>query len=230
MTMTPKTAVLLIGSPRGNRSASRALGQRLLASLAARGVAVDVHSIQGAAFTPSKEEAMLQAAAAADLLVFSFPLYVDQLPAAVIRVLELLAARRGAIGSGTAPLLVAIVQCGFPETYQTRPAVDIMRRFAELNHFQWAGALALGMGGAVGSALPDKPAGMVRRVVRALDQAADALAQGQPIASETSSLMGRPLMPRWLYATVADWQWRFAARKTAKRKGLAVDLYARPYA
>ena len=228
--MTPRHAVLLVGSPRGNASASRILGQRLLAGLASRGLSVETHSIQSAAFTPAKEESMLEAALTADLLVFAFPLYVDQLPAPVVRFLELLAARRTANPVGTKPLLATIVQCGFPETLQNQPAVDIMRRFAELNDFTWAGALALGMGGAAGVKLPETPTGMLRNVVRAIDEATEALSQGQPVPPDTSSLMGQPLMPRWLYLAVANWRWKATARKTARRKGRTVDLSARPYA
>lgn len=228
--MTPRIAVLLVGSPRGMRSASRTLGQRLLAGLASRGLAVETHSILSAVFTPEKEAAMLQAALAADVLVFSFPLYVDQLPAPAVRVLELLAAHDASTPVGTAPLLAAIVQCGFPETHQNQPAIDIMRRFAQLNGFTWAGGLALGMGGAAGTALPEKPTGMLRNVVRALDQAAEALAEGRPIPPDTSRLMGQPLMPQWLYLTVGNWQWRWLARKIARKTGRTVDLYARPYA
>lgn len=228
--MKPRHAVLLVGSPRGNKSASLALGQRLLDGLAARGLQVETHSILSAAFTAAKADAMLHAAAAADLLVFSFPLYVDQLPAPVIPVLEALAERRAASGSSTRPLLAAIVQCGFPETRQNQPAIDIMRRFADLNGFTWAGALALGMGGAAGAALPERPTGMLRHVVQALEQAATELSQGQPIAAATTSLMGRALMPRWLYTTVGNWQWKASMRKAANRRGRAVDMYARPYA
>ena len=228
--MTPRNAVLIVGSPRGNKSASLALGERLLAGLASRGLAVETHSIQSALFTPAKEEAMVEAALAADILAFAFPLYVDHLPAPVIRVLEVLAARRTAAAVVTAPLVTAIVQCGFPETHQNQPAIDIIRRFAELNGLVWAGGLALGMGGAAGTRMPDKPTGMLRNVIRALDQAAEALSQGRAVPSEVSALMGQPVMPRWLYLAVGNWQWRSLARKTARQKGRAVDLYARPYA
>jgi hypothetical protein len=221
--------VLLLGSPRGHQSASRGLGSRLLEGLSSRGMTVETHSIYGALDSPEKDEALMAAALSAELLIFSFPLYVDHLPALVIRTLDRIAAGRRDKPGALRPRLAALVQCGFPETHQNRPAVDIVHRFADLNGFEWAGGLALGMGGAAARPLPEKPAGLLRNVVLALDQAAAALAGGGSIPLETAALMGKPMMPKWLYFGAANWGWRQQARKNGKKAGRALDLRARPY-
>jgi len=229
--MVPKKAVLLVGSPRGDQSASRALAGRILQGLSARGLAVETHSIHAAHLSEEKKARMAEAVDSADVLLFAFPLYVDHLPAPVIRALDEIAARRRGTKSPSRPLLAALVQCGFPERHQNFPAVDIMRRFACLNGFEWAGGLTMGMGGAAsGRPLPEKPSGVLRNVIQALDAAAAALAEGRPVPAETIDLMGRKLMPRGLYFAVANWHWKRMARKNSKKLGRAVDLYARPYA
>ncbi len=85
------------------------------------------------------------------------------MPAPLIRTLELVADRRkGLLGvtPWAGPLvqrIVVVLQCGFPETHQIGPAVDIMELYAKEAGFRRSGALTLGMGGAVGRGLPAKP-------------------------------------------------------------------------
>ncbi len=228
--MSAAKAVLLVGSPRGAKSASRSLGLRLLEGLGSRGWDVQSHSIYAAFDAPEKDAALLEAALSADLLLFSFPLYVDQLPAPVIRTLDRLAEARWGRAAASKPRLAALVQSGFPETHQNAFALDVMRRFAETQGFDWAGGMPLGMGGAAsGRPLPEKPAGLLRNVVTALDRAAEALAAGGPIPGEVTDLLAKPLMPKKLYFLGANWGWRQQARVNARKSGQDVDLRATPY-
>ena len=224
-------ALLIVGSPKGKASTSYNLGRGLLGRLEAGGIEA-VETTVGAALKSSEERHRLyKAVDEADIIVVSFPLYVDQLPAPLIQTLELLADRkRGAQGATpwAGPLaqrLVAIVQCGFPETYQTRPAVAIMRQFARETGFQWAGALAFGMGGAVGGRSLEKAGGMLRNVVRALDTAAASLLSGGLVPVEAEALAAKPLMARRLYHLAANWGFRSQLRKHGARK----RTFDRPY-
>lgn len=224
-------ALLIVGSPKGKASTSYTLGRGLLGRLEAGGTEA-VETTVGAALKSSEERHRLyKAADEADVIIVSFPLYVDQLPAPLIQVLELLADRkRGAQGATPwagpiAQRLVAVVQCGFPETHQTRPAVDIMRQFARETGFQWAGALALGMGGAVGRRSLEKAGGMLRNVVKALDAAAASLLSGGLIPEEAEALAAKPLMSRRLYGLIANWGFRSRLRKHGARK----MTFDRPY-
>ena len=230
MTENVRKAVLLIGSPRGKKSASLALGERLLDGLDSRGVTTEIFTVPWALESEQKAAAMFDAASKADIVVFAFPLYVDQLPAPVIWALERIGERRSQRRSESTPWLAALVQCGFPETHQNLPALEIMRRFAELAGFHWAGGLAMGMGGAVAGRRPGERDGMLRNVFQGIDMAAAALAEHRPIPQEAAALLGRKLMPRWLYVLMANFGWRRQARKHAKTKRAKIDLYARPNA
>jgi NAD(P)H-dependent FMN reductase len=224
-------ALLIIGSPKGKAGTSYTLGRGLLGRLEAGG-AEAVETTVGAALKSSEERHRLyKAVDEADVIIVSFPLYVDQLPAPLIQTLELLADRkRGAQGATpwAGPLvqrLVAVVQCGFPEAHQNRPAVAIMRQFARETGFQWAGALAPGMGGAVGGRSLEKAGGLLRNVVKAIDLAAASLLAGGPVPGEAEALMAKPLMPRRLYHLAANWGFR----SQLKRHGAGRKAYDRPY-
>ena len=228
--MKSQKAVLLIGSPKGKNSASMALGKSLLTALSSRGVTSETHIIRPALDSEEKTVAMGEAAERADIVIFSFPLYVDHLPAPVIWALERIAERRKESPSTSQPWLVSLTQSGLGETHQNRPAVETMHRFADLTGFRWAGGLAMGMGGAMIGGKPGQRDGMLRNVFRGIDFAADALAEGRPIPDEAVTLLGRKLMPRWLYVIGGNFGWRQLKRKHAKTKGAKIDLYARPYA
>jgi multimeric flavodoxin WrbA len=220
-----RKALFIVGSPRGQKSTSMALAKRLAGGLKTRGVEVETALLRDVVDSAEKTGALVEAAGRADLVVFSFPLYVDHLPAPLIRFLEILSDRPAGLRSEGPGVLAAIVQCGFPETHQNKPALDIMRRFAAKSGFRWAGGLAMGMGGALGGNKLEKGGGMAKNAIRALDLAAENLAKGRPIPAEAVRTMGRPLMPTWLYILAANLSFRMLARK----HGAGKDLKAMPY-
>ena len=92
---------------------------------------------QGVAQSEEATEELLAAVAAADLVVLSFPLYVDSLPAPVdprARADRRLArggrARRPGARRAEQPAFVAICQSGFPEVEHNEVALEICRNFA----------------------------------------------------------------------------------------------------
>lgn len=225
-------ALLIVGSPKGKRSVSHALGTALLARLEAGGMAVEEAIVSAALRSSEERHRLYRFADEADLVIVSFPLYVDQLPAPLVQTLELLADRRAGAQGATpwpgplAQRLVAIVQCGFYEDHQNRTAVAVMRQFAKEAGFAWAGALTMGAGGALAGKSLDKAGGMARNAVKALDLAAASLAAGGNVPEEAAALMARPIMARWLYHLAANWGFKRLINKHGVRK----RTYDRPYA
>ncbi len=238
-TMKEQKAFLLVGSPKGTKGSSYSMGSYLIRKLAAGGVATDSMSVGQALHSEENTSRMLDAVNAANLVVVAFPLYVDQLPAPLVKAAELIAEWRRRSDGRTVDTresqspdpaphtqkLMAIVNCGFPEVDQIQPAVDIMRKFAAETGFHWAGALALSMGGAVSGMPLEKAGGRVRNVVKALDLAAASLIAGGGVPPEAASLMAKPFIPKWLYCAFANIGWRQQARKHGVRK----QMYSRPY-
>ena len=169
--------------------------------------------------------ALRAAVAASDLIVLSFPLYVDSLPAPVTLALEQIAVWN-ADAAGHRPAFVAICQSGFPEVEQNEIAIEICRNFAAAAGFQWAGDLILAAGGMVSGQPLRKIKGMMRSAVRALDVTADALADGKPVPDEAVALMAKPAIPKFGYRFMANRGWRSQLKKEAE--GARLD--ARPYA
>ncbi|WP_322489275.1 NAD(P)H-dependent oxidoreductase [Chloroflexus sp.] len=218
----PHTAVLLVGSPRTRHSTSHSLGEYLMQQLAARGVDTNTAFLYTTLGQPAKLQALYDQLDTTDLIVLAFPLYIDTLPAPVIRFLELLAAR----AHPAQPQRFAVIgNCGFPEAHQLANALAICAEFAQTAGFAWQGGLALGGGELVqGNPL----AGMDGRAMpirAALALAAEALAQGQPIPAAAQDRLNRNVVPAWLYRLVGSSDWHLQAM----RWGVHSDLYRQPY-
>ena len=178
-------------------------------------------------------EELRAAAASADLIVLSFPLYIDSLPAPTIRALELIAEGRAgaadAVGGApdpSRPAFVAICQSGFPEVDHNEVAVEICRNFARDAGFEWAGGLILAAGGMVGGQPLRKLQGMMRSAVKALDLTAEELAAGRPVPDEAVQLMAKPPIPKIGYRFMANWGWR----SQFKKRGRGGSLKDQPFA
>lgn len=220
-----RKALLFVGSPKGLKSTSFGLGSYLLRKLEAGGMMTETMIAGAALHTPADIVRMLETVASADLVLFAFPLYVDQLPAPLIRAIELIADDRRSRPAAKVQRIMAIVQSGFPETHQNALACDIMGQFARQAGFEWAGALAMGMGGALGGRPLEKAGGMARNVIKAFDLTAVALLRGDDVPGEASALISKPIIPQWLYLLIANYGMRSGARKHGARK----QIYARPY-
>jgi hypothetical protein len=187
-----RSALVLCGSPKGNRGASWSFGSYLGDKLEALGVQVRRRGV-------SPEATLLQDVASTDLLVLTFPLYADGVPAGLKRALMRIAA------AGLAPCkLAAIVNCGFLESNQTDTALEICRLFAHAAGYEWMGGLGRGGGGALGDKKLSDAGGLFLKTRRSLDFAAQALAQGRPVPQEAIELMRANLMPRWLYFAASN--------------------------
>ncbi|MDH7474888.1 MAG: NAD(P)H-dependent oxidoreductase [Anaerolineae bacterium] len=206
-------ALLLVGSPRLGRSASETLGGYLLEQLAVRGAETEKQYIYPALKSGEKLDALISAVARANLVILAAPLYVDSLPAAVIKFLETLAQRLGAYERPDGQQFLAISNCGFPEAHHNNLALEIYRRFAYEVGFAWAGGMAMGAGEAIKGRPLAESGGMARNVIAAFDLAAAALIEGKPVPQEAQDLIARPLMPAWLYRFMGNLGWYLQARQ-----------------
>jgi len=221
----PRRAVLLVGSPRTRKSSSQSLGSYLFDRLAQGQVQTETFYIHTSLYLPERMQALMDAVDAADLVMLAFPLYVDSLPAPVMAALERIAARRSGPG-GTRGRFAALANCGFPEAAHNRTALAICETFARQAGFDWAGALALGAGEGLvhGAALADA-SGPAIPIRKALDLAAAALAQGQPIPQSAVDLLARPVIPAWLYRGMGLFGWRQQAKQYGVQNILRRQAY-----
>jgi hypothetical protein len=226
-------ALLLVGSPRRKRSTSLVLGSRVLERLAGRGWQTGTRHLLTELERDSTLDEVVRDFWAADLVILAFPVYVDSLPAHMVRALEQIAARRprhscagpGSPAVASRPRLVGVANSGFPERVHTRLPLDLCARFCREAGVVWAGGLGLGAGPVIDGRPLESRGFLVRRVVRALDLAAAALAEGGEVPPEAAGLMARPPLPAWLFRKVAGRNMAAAAKKG----GVGDRLGHRPY-
>lgn len=219
-------ALLLVGSPRTRKSTSNSLGSYLLEDLRKRGIQTDTVYIHTTIRSKDRMNAMLDAIDSTDLVVLAFPLYVDSLPAPVVEALERIAAHRIISQQSRRQLFAAIANCGFPEPDHNATALAICANFAQQANFDWAGSLALGAGQGMVHGMPlNELDGRVLQLKKALDLAAESLAQGIAIPDEAQALLAKPFIPSWLYRWMGAYGWR----QQAKGYGAEKILKRQPY-
>ena len=217
--------LLLIGSGKRTRSTSASLGGYLIERLGERGFAAETALINEVSSSDDAWNAWSEALDRCELIVLAFPLYVDSLPAQVVRALERIAEWRSDPRKARAQRLLVLVNCGLPDARHNELALRICRRFARETGIDWTGGLALGGGEAIrGRPLVEIPR-LARHVIRALDLSAAMLAAGRPVPSKAVRLMAKPILPSRLYTWIGSRHWKRSARK----HGAQGKLKDRPY-
>jgi hypothetical protein len=219
-------ALLLVGSAKpSGTSTSEALGNYLMHRLAERGLATATRFVTRSA-RRNHISPLLHDLDHADLLVLASPVYVDALPYLVTRALERIADNRARQRPRRRTRLAVLLNCGFPEVAHCETARGICHSFARHAGLEWAGALALGGGGAINGRALEMVGGGARHARAALDLAAEALVDDRAIPREAVELMARPSIPGRLYTAMADVGWL----RDARRNRVLTRLGDRPFA
>jgi multimeric flavodoxin WrbA len=212
-----KTALLLIGSPKAEKSTSASLGNYLCSKLEESGIRIEKTFLHRMVNREEKVTEFFEMINNADLIILSFPLYVDSLPAPVIKAMELIKEERDKLERKKAQYFVAICNNGFPEASQNMIALQICKIFAKDCGFVWKGGIAVGGGGAI-NGIPLKEKGdMVRNITNGLDLAANALKDFQEIPQEAIALISKKTISPGLYRTFANFGWRIQIQGTGER-------------
>ncbi|HDP80093.1 MAG TPA: hypothetical protein ENN21_04545 [Spirochaetes bacterium] len=232
-----KNALLIVGSPKTGPSTSGELGSQLMRKLADNGWETGTITVRKSLFAGEKRSHFLDLIDRADLLVLAFPLYIDALPALVVKALEEIRDHRKAHPRETPQRFFALANNGFAEAYQNAPALAMCRRAALESGMTWAGGLAMGAGEALcaGQELASKSrkGPPVQHILRALGHAADTLDRDGPVTADIQDLMSRcpiPLMPFTLWRRLFPLFAAAAWKKQASIHDLAArDMGLTPY-
>jgi hypothetical protein len=207
-----KSALLLVGSPKGEMSTSASLGNYLLKLLEEANIKTIKAFIHRLVNRSEKIEELLSMINNADLIILSFPLYVDSIPSPVIKAMELIRDDRNEKQRQNQDF-IAISNSGFPEASQIEVALEICKNFAEEVNFNWRGGLALGGGGAVNGKPLEERGGMLRNVIKGLEITAEYLSKGEDIPNEAIELVSKPIIPSGMYKMMGNLGWRIQARR-----------------
>ncbi|MFX0179617.1 MAG: hypothetical protein ACFE78_05465 [Candidatus Hodarchaeota archaeon] len=219
-------ALLLIGSPKGEKSTSASLGNYLISRLEESGMKIEKGFIHRLVNREVAIQNLFEMIDRANLIILSFPLYIDCLPAPVIKAMELIKERRNTIESKKSQDFIAICNNGFPEVSQNSTALQICRIFSIDCGFIWKGGIAVGGGGAINGIPLDERGGMVRNVVKGLDIAAHALKDGKDIPQEAIDLLSKKFIPYNFYRTFGNLGWKLQARRYGVKKKIKDKPYS----
>ncbi len=225
MMQKPAHAILLVGSPKGPNSASNSLGTFLLDKLHLKGLTIEKAYICQNLASEEKKQSLLQLVDESDLIILAFPLYVDSLHSQVIAALELIAEHEKVNRQKSKKLFVAIANSGFPEATQNNTALTVCRLFAKQAGFDWAGGLAMGGGGMIQGLPLTELGGRVHNQMKALEIAAQVLAEGESIPDKAVALMSKLTIPKWMYIWIGNRGWK----QDAKKNGALKKMYDQPY-
>jgi hypothetical protein len=217
-----KRALLLIGSPGNLRSNSSQIGQYLLDRLVDAGWEVEKECICQSFRGEDKMRSVLGKMDNSDLIILSFPLYVDSLPSPMIRFLEMVNDHRKGV-KGTDQRMMAVCQSGFPESHHNDCALRMCSVFARDAGFQWLGGLSVGGGGAIGGRDIKEGGGMLRNLRNALDMSANAMVGGMNVPQGAKELTNKGIAPPWLYNWIVNRKWKQDARNNG------VDPKSKPH-
>ncbi|MFX0104810.1 MAG: NAD(P)H-dependent oxidoreductase [Candidatus Hodarchaeota archaeon] len=222
---TDKKALLLIGSPKVENSTSASLGNHLISKLEEFGMKVEKGFIHRLVNREEKIQNLFEMIDRADLIILTFPLYVDSLPAPVIKAMELIKEERDRVESEKYKSFIAISNNGFPEVHQNMTALKICRIFPEDCGFVWKGGLALGQGGAIAGIPLLERGGMVRNVVKGLDITAQAMIDDKEIPQEAIDLFSKKFIPNSIYNMFVNLGWRRQAGGYGTKKKIRKKPY-----
>jgi multimeric flavodoxin WrbA len=219
-----KRALLLIGSPKANGGTSRIIADHLAARLEEIHVDVEIQHVHQS-IDSGKEDELLEAIDRSEAVVLLSPLYIDSLPSAVVRLFELFQERKGKNGGGGKPFY-AIVNSGSPESIQSTVALEICVLFARDTGFSWNGGGAVGGGSILEGRTLVESGGKAKNLRAGLALLAVSMSLGGGVSKHARDLIGRPLVPKFLYVYYGNRLWR----KTAEGNGVADRLYDKPLA
>lgn len=143
-----KLITFLMCSPRGDESASHALGSYVTGLFEEKGYQIDYIHVYKTLRKQELIEEMLSSINKSEIILLSTPLYIDCAPANTIRLMDIIseAVKNGKV-TEKKRFLFAIACAGFLEYYHNLLALKIYEQFAKINNFTWAGGLPIGAAG-----------------------------------------------------------------------------------
>lgn len=213
-----RNILMLIGSPKKTRSTSDSMCD-YLAEIIRTKVDWNIEKVHILTDIHDNPEIIVKKANQSDIIVLSFPTYVDSLPSHVIRVLMLL---ETCLDKSKTREFIVLINCGFPETLHNDNALKICRYFVEKNELKWRGGIAVGAGGAIaGKKLPDLGA-IAGNLMKNIAVLAERIVGME--MQEDDSILRVQTVPTKMYNIAGNMGWK----KQAQKNGVYHKIFDRP--
>ena len=157
----------------------------------------------------------------ADTLLVVFPLYVDSLPAPLVKLFTLM--EREAVNiSGQPPTVYAVCNCGFFEAEHNQLALNMVESFCDRSGLVWGYGIGVGGGGFVQSQSKNMSKGPAANIHAALQELGGSIKCNR---TGIQNIFVTPKMPLFMYKMGGNIGWLKMAGKHGKR----ASLMARPH-
>ena len=155
-----------------------------------------------------KPEELMNILTGASTLVMCQPLYVDGLPASMIRLME----RMQREYDGPAKRIYTLANMGLYESRQLINLMTAIRQWSDEMGFTYGGGLAVGAGELVGGLMEMEKitSWPLTKIGRGMNRLAEAINNGNAIEDIYAQTDG---FPKWLYMAIANSGWKGMAKK-----------------
>lgn len=223
---TQRKLVIINGSPKPDADPSVS---EYLSSLAEKGIAGDEIIIERFSARKSVLSGSTEAYTAmleSDAILLIFPLYFFCMPGLLTRFLQDYAVFvKSQEGTGKAPRVYAMVNCGFPEDEINGEALRVVESFCRETGARWRFGLMIGGGGML---LGAKDAPFMKGVMGTIDEYLslmknDILTQKE---SKLQTMRAYVKFPHKIYFMMGNLGWKMQAKSNGLKPR---DLYKKPY-
>lgn len=204
-----KKICFINGSPRGRKSGSKYLADRVIELLDKDKTEASVSYISELLKVDNFRN-LFDSMLAVDSVVFIFPLYQDCIPASMLDFLTKLEAyiqeNKGMIKIRELPRVYAIVNSGFIESKNNQYALQIMQHFCNRTGLNWRFGLGIGAGEFMKKQDNPMYLWMKQPVLKALSILKSEIEN--PTQQPLKNIFVNPRMPSLIYNSVANGEWR----------------------
>ena len=205
--------VIINGSPKPQQSASRTLIDKIEGFLEKKPRVYHASQLIRQENNFTEISKILKA----DVLLFVFPLYIDSLPAHLIKFLTIIEKEKMNV-NGNVPIVYAVCNCGFFEAEHNLVALDIVKNFSARLGMSWGYGIGIGGGGFVTSQSKNiSPKGSAANVYTALCELAKAMETDH---AKKPNVFLTPNIPRFMYKFSGNLSWYLLAMKNGSLRSL----------
>lgn len=193
MDIEGKNVCLIIGSPKGINSTSSKIGHYILEGFRQKGASIATYTIEE--INGQKNDELFQEIIKCSLVILSTPLYVDSLPATVIKMFEDISDyKRKSEKQFSKAILLGIVNSGFPESERCNSAIKSIEIFANKNDFLFAGGIPVGGGAILSNRDMDKIKGIMPNLFECLQCSVNDILNDNVLSKKTLTLASNSLI------------------------------------
>ena len=197
------TTAIINGSPKKTSGASLAICNTMRELIPGNVLCFRAIELTG----PSGSRDDIRRILEADTVLFVFPLYVDSLPAPLLKLLTMLEkeAHHHPVKNTR---VYAVCHSGFYDAHQNKDALDTVSHFCKRMNFQWQYGLGIGAGVFLGSPNPSLSKGPAAPVNKTVKDMAGHIAKN---ANPVDNVFITPAMPRNMYFFFGNLGWAYSA-------------------